>query len=111
MNEENSFKLITCYLPRGRGVPMVKLLNEDKGIPTSNITSGRSTGVVRSAIHDSWIEVDILSVVISDIRADEIFDFIYKKTEIGEMNNGFMFQSRLIRSIPMTLPEVPEEEQ
>ncbi len=89
---------------------MIKLLNKEKGIQTSNITSGRGTGGVSSEIHDSWIEVDILSVVISDRKADEIFDFIYKKAKIGEMNNGIMFQSKLIRSIPFTLPEVPEEE-
>ncbi len=111
MNEENSFKLITCYLPKGRGVSMVKLLNEEKGIQTTNVTSGRGTGVAGSAIHDSWIEVDILSVVAGDGKANEIFDFIYKIAKIGEMNNGLIFQSKLIRSIPFKLPEVPEEEQ
>lgn len=109
MDEVNSPKLITCFLPRGRGLPLIKILHEEKGLVTGNVATGRGTGTAGTTRHGTWIEVDVFDVMVSGDRADEIFKFIYEKAKIGEIDNGFMVQSRLSRSTTFSLPEIEEK--
>ena len=37
-------KLITCFLPKGKALDLVRALHEDKGVNTANVTSGRDQG-------------------------------------------------------------------
>ena len=36
-------KLITCFLPKGKALDLVRALHDDKGVNTANVTSGRET--------------------------------------------------------------------
>lgn len=109
MLEESSPKLITCFLPKGNGLPLIKLLSENKGIQSGNVDSGRGTGAGGSVRLGTWIEIDILTVVVGVDRAEEIFNFIYEQANIGEIDNGFMFQGMLTRSTVFQLPVIPRE--
>jgi len=110
MDQNINSKLITSFLPRGTGVPMVKLLKKETGVSTGNVSNSRGTGSSAGASDfDSWVEVDVLDVVVDAERADEIFNFIYEKAGIGEGNHGFMTQSTLMRSTKFSLPDLPQE--
>ena len=102
-------KLITRFLPKGKGLPLVKLLKEETGLSTGNVSSSRGTGTSGSGEFGDWIEVDVFDVVVDAERADEIFNFIYEKAGIGEGNHGFMIQSNLSRATKFSLPDLPEE--
>ena len=102
-------KLITSFLPKGKGLPLVKLLKEETGLSTGNVSSSRGTGTSGSGEFGDWVEVDVFDVVVDAERADEIFNFIYEKAGIGEGNHGFMIQSNLTRSTKFLLPDLPEE--
>ena len=110
MDQNTNSKLITSFLPHGTGTPLIKLLKEETGICTGNINSSRGTGSsAGTSDFDTWVEVDVLDVVVNADRADEIFNFIYEKAGIGEGNHGFMIQQSLIRSTKFSLPDLPEE--
>ena len=110
MDQNTNSKLITSFLPRGTGTTLVKLLKEETGICTGNIKSSRGTGSsAGTSDFDTWVEVDVLDVVVDAERADEIFNFIHEKAGIGEGKHGFMVQSTLMRSTKFSLPDLPQE--
>ena len=111
MDQSTNSKLITSFLPNGTGVPIIKLLKQETGICTGNVSNSRGTGSSAGASDfDNWVEVDVLDVVVNADRADEIFSFIYEKAGIGEGNHGFMIQQSLVGSTKFSLPDLPEEE-
>ena len=114
MNKKTNSKLITSYLPHGTGAPLIKLLKDETGICTGNVKNCRGTGSsahnLNASDYDSWIEVDVLDVVVDADRAEEVFNFIYEKAGIREGNHGFIMQSNLIGATNFSLPNLPEEE-
>ena len=109
MDESKDSKLITSFLPKGKGLELVKAVKEETGISTGNVSSHRGTGTSSNSTFGEWVEVDVFDVVVDAERADEIFSFIYEKAGIGEGNHGFMIQSNLSRSTKFSLPDLPEE--
>ena len=110
MDQNKNSKLITSFLPHGTGVPIVKLLKQETGICTGNISSSRGTGSSAGASNfDNWVEVDVLDVVVDADRADEIFSYIYEKAAIREGNHGFIIQQSLVGCTKFSLPDLPEE--
>ena len=109
MDQNLNSKLITSVLPNGTGIPLVKLLKEETGISTGNVSNSRGTGTSAGNDFGDWVEVDVLDVVVDADRADEIFNFIYEKAGIGEGNHGFMIQQSLVGSTKFSLPDLPEE--
>ncbi|MDH5542643.1 MAG: hypothetical protein OEY64_06730 [Nitrospinota bacterium] len=101
-------KLITCILPKGKAVDIEKKLHRDKGIDSTNVWNGRGSGTKRSTLQ-SEIEVEIISIVVDESRADEIFEFIYHEADIGAVSSGFMYQMNLRKSSRFLLPDIAEE--
>ncbi len=102
-------KLITCILPKGKGFEVIKHLTEEKGIKSANVSSGRGTGVGKSGGYGTWMEVDILTVVLDEDRADDIFTYICVKAEINRPHAGFVFLGPLLKSTPFVVPALPAE--
>ena len=109
MDESINSKLITSFLPKGKGLPLVKLLKEETGLSTGNVSSSRGTGTSSNSEFGDWVEVDVFDVVVDAERADEIFNFIYEKAGIADGSHGFMIQSNLSRSTKFSLPDLPQE--
>ncbi len=108
MKTEQNKKLITCILHKAKGRDIVRLLYEEKHINTANVISGRGSGVVEPVRFGDF-EVDILTVIVGAERAEEIFNYIYEKAEIGMCFCGFMYQLSLKKSTLYTLPDAPME--
>lgn len=102
-------KLITCFLPKGKGLEVADLLHHQKNMISCDFTSGRGRGLVKSVSYGRWVEVDILNIIVHAEEAEDIFEFIYHEAGIGHYQGGFIFQTDLMRSTPFMLPEVPEE--
>ncbi len=105
-------KLITCLLPKtdSKAFEVAKMLHDEKGIETANVSSGRGTGMVKSISYGVWGEVDILTVIVSEQQAEEIFNFIYEKADINRPHGGFIYQGVLAHTTPFLLPDLPEED-
>jgi hypothetical protein len=102
-------KLITCFLPKGKGLEVADLLHHRGGMISCDFTSGRGRGLAQSVSYGRWVEVDILSIIVRAEEAEDIFELIYHEAGIGHFQGGFIFQADLLRSTPFTLPEIPDE--
>ena len=111
MDQNTNSKLITSLLPKGTGLGIVKLLNDEANISAGNVNSCRGTGTSGNSEFGEWVEVDVLEVVVNSERADEVFNFIYDKAGIGEGNHGFMTQGSLTKSSKFSIPrDLPRED-
>ena len=104
-------RLITCVLPKGKGLPLVQAL-ADKGITRANFAFARGFD-----IHDppgrkglpEEVEKELVTVTCKDIgQADELFTFIYDKAGINHLGGGFMYMTRLSVATPYFLPSMDE---
>ncbi|MBL1140876.1 MAG: hypothetical protein HND53_02495 [Proteobacteria bacterium] len=106
-------KLITCILPKGLALPLLKKLKDEKGINRSNINSGRGMGKITPLAYrgiGDQAEKEMLNVVISTAQADDLFNYIYEEADINRPHGGMIYMSQLAMVTPFTLPELPDEE-
>jgi hypothetical protein len=112
MKTERS-KLITCILPKGTARQIMLSLKSKYGIITSSMNFarglGRLTPLAYRGIGENT-EKEILTVVVSESQADEIFTFIYHEAPINRPHGGLMYMHPLQQSIPFVLPDLPGEE-
>ena len=103
MNEKQNKKekRITCFLPKGTGVKMVEMLQSEKNIVSTNVHSGRG-----QRTSETWKEQEILTVIVDEDRAEEIFEYIYFQGKLNEPGGGFIFQSDLNRATSFKLPDI-----
>ncbi len=107
---EGRQRLLTCVLPRGKGLPLLRRLSEEKGIVSANLNSARRfTGSGGRGVFDR-LETDVLTVVVPADRADEVFEWIYWEAEVSTQRGRLLFMARLLGATPFRLPHgVPRE--
>lgn len=106
-------KLITCILPKGLALPILKKLKEEKGINRANINSARGMGKITPLAYrgiGEQAEKELLNIVVNQDQADEIFNYIYEEADINRPHGGIIYMSQLSMSTPFILPELPNEE-
>ena len=113
MTPAKSKKVITCIVPRGRALPVLKALRDNHNIITANVThargSGRMTPLAWRGVGEST-EKDVMTVIVDQNISEEIFDFIYTTAGIDQPHGGILYQYPLARSTEYELPDVPFEE-
>lgn len=97
------YKLITCNIFGHHGLDMIKRLKDEKGIAKANKSSARGTS---SQYNYSFKEIEVLTVVVEDHEADEIFGFLYSELEMDKPHRGMIYQSSLGRSSEYNLPNI-----
>ncbi len=110
MKAESS-KLITCILPKGNALQTMAALKSGYGIITANMNFARGVGRLTPLAYggiNEQTEKEILTVVVPEAQADEIFSFIYHEAQINRPQGGLMYMQSLQQSIPFSLPEIPE---
>lgn len=100
MNNKEKICLITAIMPLTTTMPIIRALHE-MGVYTANKSAARGSSNT-SARHD--VEMEVMTVLIKQSRADEIFAFIYEKGGLYEPNHGIIFESDAILSSCYTLP-------
>ena len=111
--KDRSQKLITCILPIGVAHSVVQTLKNEKHIVTANVSNARGLGKLAHHSHrrlGDQSEKQILTVVVPDDRADEIFEFLYHEAQIDRPHGGLVYMSTLERATAFVLPDLPEEE-
>lgn len=102
-------KLITCILPRGTALDVLKRLQEDKGIIEAGVNSARGMGKLTPLTHRGMgeqSEKDILNVVVSADEADEIFAYLYETARINRPHGGLIYMTSLGYTTPFVLPDL-----
>jgi nitrogen regulatory protein PII len=107
-------KLITCILPKGICLDVVKSLKEEKDIVTANVNTARGVGKLTPLAYrgvGEQTEKEVLTVAVPGEDADEIFGFIYDEAKIDRPHGGLIYMSNLDYVSAYSLPEdLPEEE-
>lgn len=106
-------KLITCILPKGRAADVARNLKEERRIMSTNINNARGVGKITPLAYRGIAgqsEKEILTVVVGEQQADELFEYIYVKADINRPHGGMMYMHALPMATPFTLPEIPEED-
>lgn len=105
-------KLITCILPKGIAVGVIKQLKEKYGIISANINNARGVGKITPLIYrgiGAQSEKEILTVVVKEELADELFEFIYNEADINRPHGGLMYMNKLPIASIYQLPVVQTE--
>ena len=106
-------KLITCVLPHGHAMPVIRMLKSEFGLLTANVNHARGSGRLTPLAYrgaGEQTEKEIVTVVVSAQQADTVFTAIYKAAEIDRPHGGLMFQSPLHSASVYQVPEdLPEE--
>lgn len=111
MKELVDEKLITCILPHGHALPVLEAIKEELGILSATMHHARGTGRMTPL---AWrgvgeaAEKDVISVIVPESRADDVFDFIYDRAGVGRPHGGILYQQPLWRSTEYRLPELPD---
>ena len=100
-------KRITCFLPKGVGIRLVEILHNEKNIDSTNVHAGRGLPTSENAENsETWMEQDILTVIVDAAKADEIFEFIFSQGELNKPGGGFIYQASLIKASEYRLPNM-----
>ena len=101
-------------MPKGAGNDVLLGLRDDHGIKTGNIKTARGSGQYNPLSLrgiGEQTEKEMLTVIVPEEKADEIFEYIYYRAHIDEPHNGIIFQSDLLYASKYELPEDIEKEQ
>lgn len=94
-------------------MPLLKKLKQELGIVAANINHARGSGRLTPLAYrgvGEQTEKEIVSVVIDEKRAEQVFAFIYYHAEINRPHGGLMFQSALEIATDYLLPaDMPVE--
>ena len=89
-------------------MPLLKQLKQEMGIITANFNhargSGRLTPLAYRGIGEET-EKEILSVVVDEKQAEEVFAFIFYNAEINRPHGGLVFQSALTSATDYRIPD------
>ena len=106
-------KLITAMLPKGKDKELVHRLVDELGINSVNINYARGLGRITPLNHrgvGETTEKAIVTVLIEEARAEEVFEFIYYEANINEPHGGLMFQQPLLANTLLRMPDIEEEQ-
>ena len=112
MQMRDKQKLITCILPRGVAIDVVKTLKDERGIITANINTARGMGKLTPLAYrgvGGQTEKDILNIVVPTDQSDELFEYIYELADINRPHGGIIFMTGLLRCSHYVLPDLPDE--
>ncbi len=92
---------------------MLRRLKDEKGIIACKISNARGIGRFthsRVSRLGDVAEREILEVVTTAKRADEVFEFIFFEADMNRPQGGIIFLTPLGRTSHFELPDVPEED-
>lgn len=96
-------KLITLITESGRGVKLMKLVENREGVLSVTFHHARGTdrpGQQRPG-KIKWIERDVLMVLTEAPQADELFALLFGAAGLGEPHQGLIFTEQVSRGHPM----------
>lgn len=108
----NRYKVITCILPLGRAMRVVKVLVKEDGLTAIDVYYARGVGRLTPLRHrgiGETAEREILRVAVPADQADDYFHYIYELAAINRPHGGLIFMQSLSAATDFLLPDLPEE--
>jgi hypothetical protein len=107
-----SYKVITCFLPAGKGKEVLDDLRKQKGIYSGFVHHARGAGVdsERNNKTQFYVEREIITVLVPVAQADEVFEFLYFNAGLDQPHTGMVLMEKAIRGMMCNLnPEAMDE--
>ena len=107
-----SERVITCILPKAKGLPLVEHLARERGLTEIDMNFARGVGKLTPLRHRGVGETSeraIVSFAVPEAEADAWFDYVYDVAEINRPHGGLIYMHSLLSSTGMELPDLPEE--
>ena len=79
MEKETNHKLITLIIPGHKSMEILKAIYQEKSIIRANKTNARG---ISHAAHKSTEEMEVVNIVVSADKAEDIFIYLYEKAEL-----------------------------
>ena len=101
-------KVITAYLPAGKGFELLEYLHES-GHTTANVHNARGSflaGPTNKKGEPLEEQKEVLTCLVEKDKADELFQVLYEKAGFTKLGTGFMFMENLFFASTYALPEV-----
>lgn len=99
----SEMKLITCVMHEKLSQGVIEYLKDEMNIITANKFSARGTTYIE---HLESKQMDVLTVVVDESRAQEVFEYIHEHSQIDRPHGGMIFQERLGRCTSYELPNL-----
>ena len=109
-HEYPSAKVITCILTdEGQDIELLNALRTEKGIITANTFQCRGFGPrlrkkYRLKRQDATYSVRVVTIVVPQDQADDLFEYIYYKVNFDHPCPGLIYQNDLLAATPYSLP-------
>ena len=110
-------KMIVCALPDdGTDIKIMHQLRKEKNVTRAVSTACRSldnlqTAKTRLGKLPQATLYQVLTIIVTEAEADDVFDFVCDKAQIGEPGRGTLLQTNLLGATCYVIPDdVPEEE-
>ena len=107
-----SEKVITCIIPKDRGLKLVEHLAREKGITEIDMNFARGVGRMTPLKHRGVGETSeraVVSFAVPEAQADALFDHVMDVAGIDHPHGGLIFMHGLLASTGAVLPDYPEE--
>ena len=112
MKVRTKHKMITAILPKGNAQKLVEKLVHEHGISRVNVNHARGIGRITPLRHrgiGETTEKEIVTVLIENERAEEIFEYIFYEADINRPHGGLLYQQPTFAATEFNLPDLPEE--
>jgi nitrogen regulatory protein PII len=105
-------KSITLVTYPGGGMKVARAL-QARGIATVSVHRARGSAVGDPAGQRGFpnqFEKDMLTVIVDDSIADEVFELVFEAADVNRPYGGFVYMAKLGRGSEYRLPEIPRKE-
>jgi nitrogen regulatory protein PII len=100
-------KLIQAIIPMGTALPILKALRDDKALDAAHVNFARGVGrFVRWSerrLGDDE-EKEILSIIVPNDRADEIFEWVFHQADMDRPHGGIVYMTPLSHASMFVIP-------
>ena len=110
-------KMIVCGLPDdGTDIKIMHQLRKEKNVTRAVSTACRGvdnlqTAKTRLGKLPQAALYQILTIIVTEAEASDVFDFVCDKAQIGQPGRGTLIQTELLGATRYVMPDdVPEEE-
>ncbi|MDO8891567.1 MAG: hypothetical protein Q8N54_16530 [Sulfurimicrobium sp.] len=100
-----SYKVITCFLPAGKGKEVLDDLRKQKGVYSGFVHHARGAGVDSSRGNNApfYVEREVITVLAPVAQADEVFEFLYFNAGLDQPHTGMILMEKAIRGMTCNL--------
>lgn len=101
------YKIITCFLPAGKGQGVLERLYKEMDISSAVAYHARGAGLSTRSNKKlpEYVEREMIGALVPAERADEIFRFIFFAAGINQQHAGMVLMTTAPRATTLLLPE------